>query len=202
MRRTILAAAAVGGLMALALPAQAKVEGTANISGPGLGGGGGGGGTIRVDGSDGGGWAAFSGLLDTGRVGADRAPTDELGPRYKVVLDVRQPAQANDVVQYLYPYAEGEAGPLIYTPPGQRILDFDAPSGWWGAPADLMDVLWDSGLPRENPVPAGAGPVADPTAATEAPGIAPALWAIAALASLLLTGAVAARRRAARAPAG
>jgi hypothetical protein len=186
-------------MMVLALPAQAKVAGEATISGPGLGGGGGGGGdgggSITLRGGDGSGWAAFSGLLDTARAGADRAPTADLGPRYRVVLDVRQPPQPNDIVQYLYPFAE--PGPLLYTPPGQRLLDFDAPSGWWGASTDLVGLLEDVGFPDQEPV---TEPAAAHVAPQAPPGISPAVWATLALAGLLLAGAIAARRRAARLP--
>ena len=200
MRRSLFVAGAVVSMMVLALPAQAKVAGEATISGPGLGGGAGGGGgdgggSITLRGGDGSGWAAFSGLLDTARAGADRAPTADLGPRYRVVLDVRQPPQPNDIVQYLYPFAE--PGPLLYTPPGQRLLDFDAPSGWWGASTDLVGLLEDVGFPDQEPV---TKPAAAHVAPQAPPGISPAVWATLALAGLLLAGAIAARRRAARLP--
>lgn len=199
MRKAMFVAAAAAALLLAALPAQAKVAGEATISGPGLGGGagdGGGNGSITLSGSDGGGWAAFSGLLDTARAGAERAPTEALGPRYRVVLDVRQPPQAPHVVQYLYPFAE--SGPLLYTPPGQRLLDFEAPSGWWGAGTDLMGLLEDSGFPQEAPA---VEPQAAPRAAPETPqpGITPVVWALIGVAGLLVAGAVATRRKAARA---
>jgi hypothetical protein len=200
MRRSQFVAGAVVSMMVLAHPAQAKVAGEATISGPGLGGGAGGGGgdgggSITLRGGDGSGWAAFSGLLDTASSGADRAPTADLGPRYRVVLDVRQPPQPNDIVQYLYPFAE--PGPLLYTPPGQRLLNFDAPSGWWGASTDLVGLLEDVGFPDQEPVTA---PAAAHVAPQAPPGISPAVWATLALAGLLLAGAIAARRRAARLP--
>jgi hypothetical protein len=201
MRRALLVAGAVISMVLLGLPAQAKVAGEATISGPGLGGGAGGGddggGSITLRGGDGAGWAAFSGLLDTARAGADRAPTTDLGPRYRVVLDVRQPPQPNDIVQYLHPFAE--PGPLLYTPPGQRLLDFDAPSGWWGASTDLMGLLEDAGFPDQEPVIEPGAPHVAPQAP---PGISPAVWATVALAGLLLAGTIAARRRASRVPVG
>jgi hypothetical protein len=191
MRRSQFVAGAVVSMMVLAHPAQAKVAGEATISGPGLGGGAGGGGgdgggSITLRGGDGSGWAAFSGLLDTASAGADRAPTADLGPRYRVVLDVRQPPQPNDIVQYLYPFAE--PGPLLYTPPGQRLLNFDAPSGWWGASTDLVGLLEDVGFPDQEPVTA---PAAAHVAPQAPPGISPAVWATLALAGLLLAGAIA-----------
>jgi hypothetical protein len=199
MRKAMFVAAAAAALVLAALPAQAKVAGQATISGPGLGGGagdGGGNGSITLSGSDGGGWAAFSGLLDTARAGAERAPTEALGPRYRVVLDVRQPPQRTDVVQYLYPFAD--PGPLLYTPPGQRLLDFEAPSGWWGAGADLMELLDDSGFPQEAPVTA---PQPAPRTAPQSPQpvVTPVAWALIGMAGLLVAGAIATRRRAARA---
>jgi hypothetical protein len=205
MRRSLLVAGVLISVMLLALPAQAKVAGEATISGPGLGGGAGGGdggGSITLRGGDGSGWAAYSGLLDTFRSGSDRAPTGDLGPRYRVVLDVRQPPQPNDIVQYLYPFAE--PAPVLYTPPGQRLMDFDAPSGWWGAGTDLMGLLDDVRFPDQAPL-VEAEPAAAPGAPQVPPapaGISPAVWATVALAGLLLAGAIAARRRAARLPVG
>jgi hypothetical protein len=192
MRRIMVAGATLALLLLAALPAQAKVAGEANISGPGLPGGG----SINLDGSDGAGWAAFSGLLDVGAVGMEEPPTKDLGPRYEVVLDVRQPPQTKDIVQHLYPYAEG--GPLLYTPPGQKLLDFQAPSGWAAATTDLMDMLHEAGLPESAPVvepetePAA---LPDPRVTATDEGASSVVWAIAGLAGLLLVAAVTARRR-------
>src|SRR5918999_962552 len=138
MRRVTFAGATLAILLLAALPAQAKVAGEANISGPGLPGGG----SINLDGSDGAGWAAYSGLLDVGAVGMEKPSAKDLGPRYEVILDVRQPPQTKDIMQHLYPYAEG--GPLLYTPPGQELLDFQAPSGWAAATTNLMDMLHEA----------------------------------------------------------
>ena len=192
MRRVIVVGAALALLLLAALPAQAKVAGEATISGPGLPGGG----SINLDGSDGGGWAAFSGLLDVGAVGMEQPPTNDLGPRYEVVLDVRQPPQKRDIVQHLYPYAEG--GPLLYTAPGQRLLDFEAPSGWAAATTDLMDMLYEAGLPESAPAPdpaTQAGPRPDPRVTATDEGVSPVIWAIGGLAGLMLVGAASARRR-------
>ena len=186
----------VGASMALvvlmALPAQAKVAGEATISGPGLPGGG----SITLDGSDGAGWAAFSGLLDVGAAGMEKPPAKELGPRYEVVLDVRQPPQEEDIVQHLFPYAEG--GPVLYTPPGQELLDFQAPTGWAAASTDLMDLLHDAGLPESAPVMEPVGEPAvrpDPRVDAADEGVSPVVWTIAGLAGLLVIGAATARRR-------
>jgi hypothetical protein len=192
MRRVTFAGATLALLLLAALPAQAKVAGEANISGPGLPGGG----SINLDGSDRAGWAAFSGLLDVGAVGMEKPPTKDLGPRYEVVLDVRQPPQTNDIVQHLYPYAEG--GPLLYTPPGQELLDFRAPSGWAAATTDLMDMLHEAGLPESAPASEPAkdpAPRPDPRVTATDEGVSSVVWAIAGLAGLLLVAAVTTRRR-------
>jgi hypothetical protein len=191
MRRIALVGTATALALFLGLPAQAKVAGQATISGPGLGDGGGSG-SITLDGSDGGGWAAYSGLLDVGATGMESAPTKDLGPRYRVVMDVRQPPQQEDVVQYLYPYAQD--GALIYTPPGQELLDFEAPSGWLTASPDLLDLVYGAGLPEEPPVAEAPIPPETGVAPTT-PGIPPVVWATGALASLLIAGAFVNRRR-------
>jgi hypothetical protein len=192
MRRIAFVGTAVSLALLLGLPAQAKVAGQATISGPGLGDGGGPG-SITLSGSDGGGWAAFSGLLDVGATGLESAPTKDLGPRYRVVLDVRQPPQRDDVVQYLYPYARD--GALIYTPPGQQLLDFDAPSGWRIATRDLLDLVHEAGLPEESPVARAPISPATGVAAPASEGISPVVWATIAMASLLVAGALVTRRR-------
>jgi hypothetical protein len=192
MRRVMFMGATLAILVLMALPAQAKILGEANISGPGLPGGG----SINLDGSDGAGWVAFSGLLDVGAVGMEEPPAKDLGPRYEVVLDVRQPPQTKDIVQHLYPYAEG--GPLLYTPPGQELLDFQAPSGWAAATTDLMDMLHEAGLPESAPVSEPATEPAarpDPRVTATDEGASSVVWAIAGLAGLLLVAAVTARRR-------
>jgi hypothetical protein len=185
MRRFALAAAAAALLVAMSLPAQAKVAGSAYINGPGLPGGG-----ISVDGSDGGGWPVESGLLN-GELIEDTAPPGPLGPRYTVTYVIAEPPGQPDVIQHLYPYAD--VGPVVLTPAGQEWLGATAgtaPAGWFAADQGLMDLLTEAGLPRTIPAsdraPAPA-PQSDPS---------PALpWAIAGLAALLVAGAVAGLRR-------
>jgi hypothetical protein len=185
MRKIALPFAAAGLLVVVALPAQAKVAGSAYINGPGLPGGG-----ISVDGSDGAGWPVLSGLLDGGLV-EEAAPPGALGPRYEVTFVIAEPPGQPDVRQHLYPYAEG--GPVVYTPGGQEWFGGTAgtaPVGWFAADQGLMDLLTDQGLPITAPAiesAAAAAPQTEPS---------PALpWAIAGLAALLLAGTVAGLRR-------
>lgn len=194
MRRVMLVGAMVALLVLMALPAQAKLTGEATISGPGLMGGG----SITVDGdgSPRSGWAAFSGLLDIGATGMKKAPTSELGPRYEVVLEIRQPRQEEDIVKHLYPHAEG--GALLYTPPGQKLYDVRIRSGWAATTTRLMDHLHEAGLPESLPVlesvtePAARS---DPRATATDEGVPTMVWTIASLAGLLVIGAATARRR-------
>jgi hypothetical protein len=176
MRRIVLPFAAAGLLVAMALPAQAKVAGTAYIDGPGLPGGG-----ISVDGSDGAGWPVLSGLLDGGLV-EESAPAGPLGPRYEVTYVIAEPPGQPDVIQHLYPFAEG--GPVVYTPGGQEWFGGTAgtaPAGWFAAGQELMELLTDEGLPITAPaIERAPAPQTEPS---------PALpWAIAGLAALLLAG--------------
>lgn len=201
MRRLAFAGATGALLVLMALPAQAKLTGEATISGPGLPGGG----SITVDGdgSPRSGWAAFSALLDLGAVGMEKPPTRDLGPRYEVVLEMRQPRQEEDLVKHLYPYAEG--GALLYTPPGQKLYDVRIRSGWAAATTRLMDLLVEAGLPESAPVlESFTEPAArpDPRVTTADESVPLVVWATAGLAGLLVLGAAAARRRARVAPAG
>jgi hypothetical protein len=183
MRKGALPFATAGLLVAMALPAQAKVAGEAYISGPGLPGGG-----ISVDGSDGGGWPVESGLLN-GELVEETAPPGELGPRYRVTYVIAEPPGQPDVIQHLYPYADG--GPVVYTPGGQQWLGAtagDAPAGWFAADQGLTDLLTEAGLPSTAPaVERAPAPRTEPSAALP--------WAIAGLAALLLAGTAAGLRR-------
>jgi MYXO-CTERM domain-containing protein len=194
MRRVMFVGAVVALWLLAALPAQTKLTGEATISGPGLMGGG----SITVDGdgSPRSGWAAFSGLMDIGATGMKKAPTSELGPRYEVVLEMRQPRQEEDIVKRLYPYAEG--GALLYTPPGQKLYDVRIRGGWAAATTRLMDLLHEAGLPESVPVlESVAEPAArpDPRVTATDEGASPVVWGIVGLAGLLLVGAVTTRRR-------
>jgi hypothetical protein len=203
MRRAIPVVLMVTGVLLLAQPAQAKMDGTAFITGPGIGGpssggsGGSGSGSIKLDGSDGGGFPVLSGLLDPAQH-LTSTPEGELGPRYTARLRVNMPNRQPDVVQHLYPFVEG--GPVIYTAPGQRWIfspDGEAPSGWFRPAPELMEELWDRGFPRTSPVsleaPASEGqPQSAP--ATQPSAV---VWGVVLLVGLLVAGALAGRRRAA-----
>jgi hypothetical protein len=198
MRGVLTVVVGVVAAMALAVPAQAKIEGTAFIDGPGISGGTGGSdgsGSIRMDGSDGAGYPVLSGMLEPGRYLTTR-PDGNLGPRYEARLVITAPNGQPDVTQHLYPFAEG--GPVLYTPPGQEFVmspTGEAPGGWYNAPAKLIRELHHRGLPTTPP--AAAGPT-DGTAATRSsePGPSPVVWGLVFLAGLLIAGAVAGRRRA------
>jgi hypothetical protein len=203
MRKVLVVSLGVVAAMALALPAQAKVEGTAFVSGPGLpgggagaGGGSGGGDSIRMDGSDGGGYPMMSGLVDSDRF-LTQEPKGELGPRYESRLVITAPNGQPDVVQHLYPFAEG--GPVLYTPPGQEFImapTGEATGGWFRMSSDLLRELRDRGLPKTSPVaphPADGTTVAQPTT----PWPSPMVWGLVLVFGLLVAGALAGRRRAA-----
>jgi hypothetical protein len=184
MRKIGLPFAVAGLLVAMALPAHAKVTGTAYINGPGLPGG------ISVDGSDGSGWPVESGLFN-GELVEETAPAGPLGPRYEVTYVIAEPPGQPDMIQHLYPYAED--GPVVYTPGGQEWLGATAgaaPAGWFAADRGLMDLLTDAGLPRTAPAPEGAP--APTTPADPSPALP---WAIAGLAALLVAGTVGGLRR-------
>jgi hypothetical protein len=190
MRKVSVALLAGAAIVAGALPAQAKVAGAANISGPGIGGGG-----ISMRGNDGAGYPPMSGLL-TESDGMDQAPTKTLGSRYVSRYVTREPASQPPVIQYLYPYAEG--GPLVYTPPGQEWIagaDGTAPSGWFRMSGDLLGALIDRGLPKPAPAQAQETVQGQPQPAPAAwpSGV---VWAMVLLAGLLMTGALVGRRRA------
>lgn len=197
MRRAMVMFTGVLAALTLALPARAKVEGTAFISGPGLPGSGSSdsGGSIRMDGSDGGGYPVLSGMLDPGMYLVSR-PRGELGPRYEARLVIDFPRRQPDVVQYLYPYARG--GPVIYTPPGQAFVmsaTGRASDGWYAAPPELIRELQDRGLPQTTPVPLDA--LERPVAANSPrPGSPPVVWGLLLLGGLLVAGAMVGRRRA------
>jgi hypothetical protein len=198
MRKVLIVSLGVVAALAVALPVQAKIEGSAFVSGPGLpgaggGAGGGGGGSIRMDGSDGNGYPMISGLVEPDRFRTQR-PQGELGPRYEARLVIETPNRQPDVVQHLYPFAEG--GPVLYTAPGQDFIMApagEAPAGWYRMPSELLRELRDRGLPKISPV----GP-ADGTAAARPPtlGPAPLAWGLALILGLLVAGALAGHRRA------
>jgi hypothetical protein len=191
MRRVSVALLAGAAIVAGALPAQAKLAGAANISGPGIGGKG-----ISMRGDDGAGYPVISGLLEDGARATTKAPTENVGPRYTARYDIRFPKGAPSVVQYLYPFAEG--GPLVYTPPGQEWIggaDGTAPSGWFTMRPELLQELQDRGLPETSPVAVQAPGDRQPQPAATA-GPSGVVWGMVLLAGLLVVGALVGRRRA------
>jgi hypothetical protein len=198
MRRSfaVLTVSAIAVLVT-ALPTAAKMEGSVSITGPGIpgpggsgksSGGGGSGGSLHVDGSEGAGWPVVSGLLETYAV-EDEPPPGDLGPRYDARYVIEIPGGMPDIVQHVYPYAEG--GPVVYTPPGQEWIGSPpgtAPAGWYRGGDDLMDLLTSAGLPETAPAAA-----VRPTA--PAPGPSPAPWLAGGGLVLLALGVLALRRR-------
>jgi hypothetical protein len=215
-------AAVIVGLLALALPAQAKGEGgKITISGGGGGAGGGGTGSGGTGGGSGGGGTGAALLSKpihlTGRSSAfwfeatgfgqpkfDRPTTmgkpvseGRLGPALSVNASFLCGAgERNSIHQVLYPYAAG--GPQAYTPANQFMCGMDLQKGWWPAPSgDIMDPLVAQGLPRTLPAdlrPAATGPAAGAEAAGRStwPLI---LAGVVALAVVLLSGGIVQRRR-------
>jgi hypothetical protein len=195
MWRAMIVALGMGTALALSMPAQAKMVGTAFISGPGIPGGGSGEpGTIRLDGSDGAGYPVVRGLVVRTNRFAAEPPEDDLGPRYTVRFVTSIPRGQPDVIQHLYPFARG--GPLMYTPPGQEWLggpNRSAPDGWYRPSGHLMQELWDRGFPRtEGPPRASDEPVMDQPSG---PRSSPVAWGLVLLSGLLVSAAVAGRKR-------
>lgn len=192
MRKAVAMTVAIVALLIAAPQAQAKIAGTASISGPGIVGGSGTGDdrTIRMDGAE----YPFLARLYEGIDGSKQPPSEALGPRFtaRFVISGRSFRDIPAVVQHLYPYAEG--GPLIYTPPGQESIgsrNGTAPSGWFPMRRKLLNELEARGLPETAPSPqqAPAGP-----ARTAHSGPSPAVWTALLLAGLLVVGAAAGRR--------
>jgi hypothetical protein len=217
-RKFLAAAALVVGLLALALPAQAKGEGGkltigggggGGAGGAGGGGGGGSGGTgaallakpIHLNGRATEFWFSAGGF---GQIKYDRPTSmgkpiskERLGPALSVTASFLCGAgQRESIHQVLYPYATG--GPQVYTPANQFMCGMDLKKGWWAAPYnDIMDPLVAHGLPRTLPAdfrPIAAGPAAGADAAGGStwPLI---LAGVVALTAVLLSGAIVQRRR-------
>ena len=191
MHRALVMTLAIAALLTAAPPAQAKIAGTASISGPGIGGPGSGTGddqAIRMDGAD---YPFLAGLY-VGVDGSKQPPTDALGPRYTARFVTRMPQGVPEVVQRLYPFAE--EGPLIYTPQGQESIgsrNGPAPSGWFTLRRKLLNELEARGLPETAPAPQQA-PAAPAQPAHSGPSTV--VWAALLLAGLLVLGAAAGRR--------
>ena len=159
-RILVVGVVAVIAPLALAAPAEAKGPESAVISGPGIE-------STQLT------WVSaedeLAALLDIAfpwdEVGkeASRAepPLAELGAMYAVTYrmpGIKNHSRAGTVRQALYPFAEG--GPLVYTPPGQRMLGLPVDSGWQATSTRLTLLLRSLG--------------ADPDAVTNQNVIAPA----------------------------
>lgn len=182
-----------GFALLAASPAQAKVAGSATISGPGIGGGDGG--EITMGGTDGGGFPMLIGLFDQSSVSSVR-PDGRLGPAYQSRYVISQPPDQPRIEQVLYPFAEG--GPVVYTPPGQEWfggLDGTARAGWFRAPAELLDELQARGLPS-SAAAATAAAAGGTVAASSPQPASPIPWALGVLAGVLIASAIVARQRA------
>jgi hypothetical protein len=217
VKKVLAAAALVIGLLALAVPAQAKGEGGKITIGGGGGGVGGGGRTGGGGGGSGGGGGAGAALLAkpihlNGRASAfwfeaagfgqpkfDRPSTmgkpiakDRLGPALSVNASFLCGAgERNSIHQVLYPYAKG--GPQVYTPANQFMCGMDLQKGWWPAPySDMFDPLVAQGLPKTLPAAFRSEAGAPTTGTASAGGSAwPLILAgVAALTLVLLSGAI------------
>jgi hypothetical protein len=148
-------------LAALALPVTAAAKGPdqASISGPGLGK------TIVLGGSGEsmqtalGQVAMLAGFFPAAFQESpdpmlDRAPTKQLGPKYRIHYRVPGPNnQTFRIDADLYPYAKG--GALTYTQPGQRIFGMHARGGWFLGGTQLRLALVHEGLPAHAPGASG-----------------------------------------------
>lgn len=187
MRKAVAMTVAIVALLIAAPQAQAKIAGTASISGPGIVGGSGTGDdrTIRMDGAE----YPFLARLYAGVDGSKQPPTEALGPRYTARFATRLPQGIPEVVQHLYPFAEG--GPQIHTAAGQEWMGGTAPGGWFPLRRKLLNELEARGLPVTAPAQQQAPA---PPGQTAHSGPSPVVWAGLLLAGLLVLGAVGGRR--------
>jgi len=163
-------------LAALALPVTAAAKGPdqASISGPGLGK------TIVLGGSGEsiqtalGQVAMLAGFFPAAFQESpdpmlDRAPTKQLGPKYRIHYRVPGPNnQTFRIDADLYPYAKG--GALTYTQPGQRIFGMHARGGWFLGGTQLRLALVHEGLPAHAPASGASGTNAGLVAGIAVPG--------------------------------
>jgi hypothetical protein len=171
--RVLFVGVVVIAALAIAGPASAKVDiWKANIRGPGIPG------QIRIESPDT--QALWESGIDVAG-GLDDARADsvdelgltpaDLGPRYLVTYRF---FGDDRIRQDLYPYSKG--GPVMYTPPGQRLAEGQPwggviSPGWYQSSHGFFGYLVDQGLPETSPV----APVA--TAPDPAPGVQTGLWA-------------------------
>jgi hypothetical protein len=214
MKRLLAAASVAVGLMALALPAQAKGEGgKITIGGGGgsggAGGAGGGGGPnaavmskpIHLNGRGSAFWFDATGFgqskfAQPSSMGTPLSRT-QLGPSLAVTASfLCGPNERESIHQTLYPYAKG--GPQIYTPAKQFMCGMDLQKGWWpiGRYSHLLATLVSHGMPRVNPVAAGSAVGSSGDVVPAGKATWPLVLAgLAALAVVLLSGAIVQRRR-------
>ena len=159
MRTKVAVVIALVALVALAAPAQAKGPSEGTIEGEGLDtpiaitwGEGTPGGDRLIE--DVGFFEATFGMIPSRMV--DEAPTDDLGPELTIRWTVPGPAGVDEIVQDLYPYAEG--GPLTYTPAGQPFFEIErTKGGWFRGPERLLETLSTLGVPDEDALVSSGG---------------------------------------------
>ncbi|MDQ5821372.1 MAG: hypothetical protein M3540_08030, partial [Actinomycetota bacterium] len=79
-----------------------------------------------------------------------RAPTGDLGPRYRIVWDVPGPEGMSTIRQDVYPYAKPT--PVTFMKSGQVFWDGQRTrGGWYVGGADLHSSLVAAGLPENAP---------------------------------------------------
>jgi hypothetical protein len=123
-------------------------------------------------------WARFD-SLERGGI----QPTEDLGPRYVIVVTRIGDGQGpSSVREDLYPLADG--GPLVFAAPGQIFSHptfggrYVVPGGWASVDGlgPIPDLLRDAGvpIPQVAPTPSPPTPTSAPTSADVAPPTAPA----------------------------
>jgi hypothetical protein len=139
--RILLATVLTAGLAFVWATAAAKAPFDVTISGPGLTS------PIRLSEISANELARNSAFFGqtSDRVTADR-PAGALGPRYAATYRWSLGQRAPSVLrQDLYPFAD--AGPLSYTPPGQRVGERRRTGGWSRAGPQLTMLLVAAGVP-------------------------------------------------------
>lgn len=195
MRKLIAPIAVLVSVLALAPAAFAKEPGQATINGAGL--------AVPIElqfrGDGDPDAERFFMLLDQSGLWANYKPADrpkgDLGPRYVVTVTWGDPPRTiGENRFYIYPYATPQ--PVTYTPEqGSSPNAPGATPGWYVTSSAFSEFLTDLGVPKSAPAladaPANAG---RPLSGLDGP---PWGWilGIGALGTVVLLGAVAARRR-------